>query len=229
MPSAANIATRVRRGFLLIDKGEAMLLSRVDIKNKQHMRNPYPRGFSKVRLPEGTSGDWSIVRYEATEDELSLFNLRLIRDGMYQRIVPPGEYTKLCNGSAVVMSDTPAEAHEHSRLWSHAQGSVLLNGLGLGFALSALLKHKEVSEITVIEKSSDVIALVEPHIRNSRVTVINADAMEWRPKRGSWFDTVWHDIWTNICQDNKQQMTALRRAYARRCGWQSCWSEEYMD
>jgi hypothetical protein len=189
----------------------------------------YPTGFEKVNVPEGKSGNWSIVKFTVTEDQTRLENMRLAFKGQGRRAIPPGNYTRLNCGWSVVMSDTPAEAWEHLRLYRAATGDVLLNGLGLGFCLAALLRKDGVRTITVIEKSEDVLNLVAPSITDSRVTIIHADAMLWRPQKGIRFDVCWHDIWTDICRDNKKQMTALRRAYGRRTGWQSCWSEEYMS
>lgn len=203
-------------------------LHRVKLDNEDHMKNPYPKGFEKVSIPAGKSGDWEVRKITATKEELGLFNLRLIRDGFWHRIVPPGDYTQLRHGHTIVMSDTPAEAHEHKRLIDMAEGRVLLNGLGLGFALHNILRKKEVEQVTIIEQSSDVINLVAPSFKGQRVEIIHADALTWRPKRGQGFNVVWHDIWNDICEDNKEQMTKLKRAYARRSGWQACWSGEYM-
>jgi spermidine synthase len=188
----------------------------------------YPIGFEKVSIPEGTSGLWSVIKFEVTEYQAKLENIRLAFHGQSRRIIPPGHYTRLVCGRSTVMSDTPAEAWEHRRLYLAAKGDILLNGLGLGFALSALLRKDGVRSITVIEKSQDVINLVGPSITDPRCTIIQADALVWRPEKGARFDVVWHDIWTDICGDNKKQMTALRRAYGRRTSWQSCWSEEYL-
>jgi hypothetical protein len=192
--------------------------------------NPYPTGFGPVSIPEGESGDWKVVRYTVTETDAMMFNLRLARDGQRRRIVPPGTYTKLIHkGEGVVMSDTPAEGWEHQDLYRQARGKVLLNGLGLGFALSAILAKPQVESVTVIEKAPDVIKLVGPAFAgNPRVKIIEADALTWRPPKGERFDVVWHDIWTTIGHDNKPQMTQLRRAYARKTGWQGCWSAEYL-
>lgn len=204
-------------------------LHRINLDRKDHFHNPYPKGWSKVDVPEGISGDWSIQKFKVTEREAGLFNLRLIRDGQCHRIVPIGVYTKLLHkGEGVVMSDTPAEAHEHNRLFAMAEGKVLLNGLGLGFALKAILSKPKVEYVTVIEKSPDVIKLVAPTFQEQRVEVIEADALTWRPHKGQGFNIAWHDIWTDICEDNKSEMSKLKRAYARRCGWQACWSEGYL-
>lgn len=205
-------------------------LHQIDLRRGDHYRNPYPEGFGPVAIPEGSRGGWVVKRFSVTENNIGLYNLRLIRDGQRRRIVPPGTYTKLIHeDEGVVMSDTPAEAYEHLSLYVNARGSVLLNGLGLGFALSAILSKTSVDQVTVVEKSIDVIHLVAPSFNDdTRVTIINDDAMTWRPEKGRRFNAVWHDIWTEICSDNKVQMKILRRAYAHRCDWQGCWSSEYL-
>lgn len=203
-------------------------LHKVNLDRGDHNKNPFPPGFEKVSIPAGKSGDWEVTKLNLTDKDLGLFNLRLIRDGFWHRIIPPGNYTRLSCGHTVVMTDTPAEAHEHKRLIDMAEGKVLLNGLGLGFALHNILRKKEVEHVTVIEKSADVIKLVAPTFKGQRVEIINADAFEWRPKRGQGFNVVWHDVWNDICEDNKAEMSTLKRAYARRCGWQACWSSEYI-
>jgi hypothetical protein len=203
-------------------------LGDIDLDADDHFKNPYPEGFSKVEVPEGTSGDWSVQRFEVTRRKASLFNLRLIRDGQRRRVVPLGWYTRLVRGHQVVMSDTPAEAHENFQAYSKARGRVLINGLGLGFVLKAILTKRDVV-VTVVEKSEDVIRLVGPSFRDDpRVEIICADALTWRPARGERFDVAWHDIWDDICEDNKSDMRALRRAYARKTDWQGCWSAEYL-
>src|SRR3990167_3519990 len=112
-------------------------LGLINLDRGDRYRNPYPAGFEPVAVAEGKSGDWSVKCFSVTKHDVGLYNLRLIRDGQWRRIVPPGNYTRLVHkGEGVVMSDTPAEAHEHARLLDVAEGRVLLNGLGLGFALA---------------------------------------------------------------------------------------------
>lgn len=197
-------------------------------EEKSYNTNPYPKGFAKVTVPEGKSGDWRIERFTVNEADVGIFNLRLIRDGMARRIVPPGQYTRLMRRGTIVMSDTPAECHEHAVLYQHARGNVLINGLGLGVGLQAILTKPEVEQVTIIEKSEDVLKLVAQHVTDKRVTVIHADALEWRPAKGVRFNAVWHDIWDNVMNsDDKPVASKLRRAYGKICDWQWCWSQEY--
>ena len=148
--------------------------------------------------------------------------------GMTRRTIEPGTYTRLMCGRTLVMSDTDAEFMEHYTPVYNAEGRVLLNGLGLGVGLAAMLTKPEVEHVTVIEKSEDVIALVGPHYDGPRVTIIHADALEWRPAKGARFSVVWHDIWNYICKDNLDDMKRLHRAYGRRCDHQGSWGREYL-
>lgn len=230
-------------------------LAEVDLKAKNYSENPYPDGWEKVTVPEGVSGAWRVECFTVPTDHLmtDLMNLRAIRDGFWHRVVPPGEYTRLMRRDArpngkhkdvVVMSDTPAEAHDHDKLYRAARGRVLVNGLGLGFALKAILAKPEVECVTVVEHSEDVLNLVAPTflgfawdqrmasavsvINRERVYFIHADATQWRPVQSEKFDVVWHDIWDQISDGNLPQIKELKAAYKHRGRWQGAWSEEYL-
>ena len=137
-----------------------------------------------------------------------------------------GEYKQLTRNGKVVMSNTQAEIRDHLFFIFRAKkgGNILINGLGLGVALSAILESKEVKTVTIIEKSEDVIKLVGPSFsHDDRVKIICADAYIWKPPKGVKYDVVWHDIWDSICTDNLEEMKTLHRKYGRRCNWQGSW------
>lgn len=54
-----------------------------------------------------------------------------------------------------------------------------------------------VEHVTVLENSPDVMKLVAPHMPKDRVTIIEAEAVEWTAKHGHEFDCAWHDVWTD--------------------------------
>lgn len=170
------------------------------------------------RIPVGKSGDWSIEKFTVKEGSAKLHQLQCLFSGQGARGIDPGDYTRLvCKGRGVIMSDTPAECRDFSYFVREAHGSVLVNGLGLGCVVQALLDKPDVTDVTVIEIEQDVIDLVAPHLRNPRLTVIRADAYEWKPPPGRTWDFCWHDIWDDICTDNLPLMAKLHRKYARRC------------
>jgi 16S rRNA A1518/A1519 N6-dimethyltransferase RsmA/KsgA/DIM1 with predicted DNA glycosylase/AP lyase activity len=173
-----------------------------------------------INVPDGISGEWEVKTFEVKERELS----QIISMVKYGRGVPSGTYKKLMRGEICVMSNTPDEIRDFMSFVIHAKGSVLINGLGLGVLLQALLNKPEVCDITVIEKSEDVIKLVSPtYLTDSRVTIINADAFEYKPPKNKRYDAVWHDIWDYISSGNLKEMETLHRKYGRRTNYQRSW------
>lgn len=173
----------------------------------------------QVNIPEGVSGPWEVKRVEIKPSP-AFFRERFFR---------PGVYTQLYRGRTLVMSDTPAERYDHAGFVRSATGDVLISGLGLGMCLGAVLLKPEVTSVTVVEISEDVIRLVAPSYPDPRVTIVHADTRDWRPPRGVRFGAVWHDIWDDICADNRPEMTALNRRYARIADWKGCWSQDQID
>ena len=171
----------------------------------------------KVTVPEGKSGIWFVRCVEIEDSVVARFCGRHFK---------PGTYTHLRRGGKLIMSDTPAERYDHVGFVQRATGDVLISGLGLGMCLGAVLKKPDVRSVTVIEKEPDVIALVGPHYCDPRVTIINANALTWKPHPHQHFDVVWHDIWDDICTDNLPQMATLNRRYATKAKWKGCWSQE---
>ena len=106
----------------------------------------------------------------------------------------------------------------------------MINGLGLGVTLKLVLAKPEVKNVTVIEKSADVIKLVAPtYCEDPRLVILNKDAFEYNPPKGVRYDAVYHDIWNNISSDNLPEMHKLHRKYGRRCAWQGSWCREWCE
>ena len=181
---------------------------------------------SKITIPDGVSGDWRVESFEVTEQESKFSMIRAMQHP--EEYVLPGKYQRLMRGGTVVMSDTRMEMNELRPIKYSAKGNVLLNGLGLGVCLRIVLQKPEVLNVTVIEKSLDVINLVGNYFNDSRVSIVNADAFEWIPPKGVRYDAVWHDIWDDMCSDNLKEMTQLKRKYSRKSDWQGCWSESFL-
>ena len=141
------------------------------------------------------------------------------------RYVRPGTYKRLMHNGTCVMSNTPDEIRDFLGFLRPAHGKILINGLGLGVLLKALLEKPEVTEITVIEKSEDVIKLVAPtYTSDARVKIINADAFSYKPEKKEKWDYVWHDIWNYICVDNLKEMATLHRKYGKKTTtYQASW------
>lgn len=164
-------------------------------------------------VPPGEVGEAKVDHYEVSAEELKLHNLRASFGR--EDYMEPGKYARLYVKKALMMTDTAMERSSHSYIVHRANGSVLVGGLGLGMVACGLAKKEEVKRILVIEKSQDVITLVGPHIKNfsNKIEIINADILEFKTKEK--FDTIWMDIWENICADNLPEYSKLNRKFAR--------------
>ena len=176
-----------------------------------------------IAVPDGICGDWRIESFTVSEGQAEQTLLRAAINGT-DEYVPPGTYKRLMRGNVVVMSNTPMEVSTNSEFIRCAKGKVLINGLGLGMILTAILLKPEVTSVTVIEVSAEVIDLVAPTFRTDpRVLIVKANAFDYQPAKGERYDAVWHDIWDHICADNIPKMHKLHGKYARLTNWQSSW------
>jgi hypothetical protein len=189
----------------------------------------------KVDLPEGQNGPWKIEKFEVTKTDAAIFNLRAIFSGIGNRKVLPGNYTRLMRNGLLypMMSDTTAELKDHRWPVNYGKGNVLVTGLGLGCVLQGLLSKPEVSKVTVIEISQDLIDLVAPHyfskFGTDRLEIICHDALTWVPPvkvKRNLYDLAWHDIWPDICSENWDSYKKIKRHYRLWVKRQDCWVEK---
>jgi len=174
----------------------------------------------EINVPNGKSNEWEVDEFEVKKNELSQ-QISMIKTG---RGVPCGKYKKLTRGSVIVMSNTPDEIRDFIRKLACVKGNVLINGLGLGVTVKYLLGKKDITKITVIEKSKDVIKLVGPtYLKDNRVKIINADCFKYEPPKNERYNFVWHDIWDYITSDNLDEMKKLHRKYGRKTDAQASW------
>jgi hypothetical protein len=185
-----------------------------------------------VTVPEGELDGMKVARFTIEPNDLSN-TLEGLKTGRSTR---PGTYTKLTGDGHFWMSDTDAEKRDHLPAAYAMQRPgvrrVLINGLGLGMVLQAAMKNTDTETIDVVETDKRVIELVGPHYTtDKRVKIHHADAYEQAKAwpRGSYWDAAWHDIWPDVCEDNRADMSKLLRSYGRRTGWQACWGKDIMD
>jgi spermidine synthase len=190
-------------------------------------------------IPEGRSGDVSVEHFEMTAEEEAFTRVRALINHRPHEYCPAGRYARLLFGGAVMMSDTRMEHNTNMEAAVNARGHVLVGGLGLGMVTLPMLRKSSVASVTVVENSADVITLVEQPLRRyvgaaatRRLHVERADVHVWRPSaKGRQFDTIYFDIWQDICRDNLPEMKALLRAFARYLqpdGWAGCWSQHLL-
>jgi hypothetical protein len=176
-------------------------------------------------LQPDARGAWQIERFRVTHADLIGQHGEILATG---RGVPPGSYTRLTHHGRVIMSDTPDELRDLAPVLRRAHGRVLVNGLGLGCVVKALLATPAVTHVDVVELDADLIALVGPAYRGARCTIHHGDAFTYPWPPGARWDVVWHDIWPLISVQNLPQMAALHRRFAARCSWQASWGAAWL-
>lgn len=134
------------------------------------------------------------------------------------------KYARLLLNGSVMMTDADFERRTNSSFMQNAHGDVLIAGLGIGLILDPITS--KCNSVTVVEKSSDVIALIGPHYPS--VKIVQSDIFAWQPPAGSSWDTIYFDIWPDINSDTVAEGTKLKRRYRkylREDGWMESWSK----
>lgn len=153
--------------------------------------------FHNLPVHDGVSGDWAIETFEVGEIESEKTRLRADYTRDNDAFIPAGCYRRLVKSGEVVMSNTPMEVRTCAEFLDNARGRILINGLGLGMVLHAVLQLPLVTQVTVVERELDVIKLVGDAFNSDpRVEIIHADAFLYCPPAGVVYDSAWHDVKT---------------------------------
>lgn len=169
---------------------------------------------------------WNISQEESDRSRLHA----AIGDGRGR--VLPGKITRVLIDGKLWMSDTPDEKRDHSEVFYQAArrgGRILINGLGAGMVLGALLKLENVTHIDVVELDERIIKHIGPHYDDPRVTIHHGDAYTIKWPVGTEWTLAWHDIWLDLSAENFPGMHRLHRRYGRRVQWQASWGREWLE
>ncbi|MFZ5747890.1 MAG: hypothetical protein ACOY45_09580 [Pseudomonadota bacterium] len=117
--------------------------------------------------------------------------------------------TALVRGGETWMSITPMEIESQQIGVSQARGHVVIFGLGMGWSAAASALRDEVTEVTVVERDPDVLAIHHtldlfarlPGGVGEKVRVEQGDAYSWRTSRT--VDVLMPDIWLPLVSDGR--------------------------
>lgn len=117
----------------------------------------------------------------------------------------PFVYPAMLEGGREWMTLMPNETVTTQPAVRRAHGKVLTYGLGLGYFAFMASEKDNVSSVTVVERSADVIALFERHIlpqfpHAEKIRIIAADAFAYAASdfAGEGYDFVFADIWHDV-------------------------------
>ncbi|MBM6875940.1 hypothetical protein [Fusobacterium mortiferum] len=181
--------------------------------------------FTLEHLKNETIGDWRIETFEIPENFAKMRNF-FIKNPLMK--LEGGIYKKLVNKlDGVIMSNTPMEQRTHIKAINKAQGNVLVAGLGLGMYLQNIKDKEEVTSITVVEKSKEVIELVAKYFKDcQKIRIVNEDIFNYTPDIK--FDFAFLDIWSDISEDNLVEFNILREKF-KEIPEIICWSEDIIE
>lgn len=181
--------------------------------------------FNLEYLKDEKIGDWRIETVEIPEDYARMRNV-FIKNPLMK--LEGGIYKKLINRiDGVVMSNTPMERKTHIEAINKAKGNVLVAGLGLGIYLQNIKDKEEVTSITVIEKSKEVIELIAKYFKDcQKIKIINEDIFNYTPDIK--FEFAFLDIWSDISEDNLVEFDILREKF-KDIPEIICWSEDIIE
>lgn len=178
-------------------------------------------------LSPAKCGDYAIEHFVVSDKDI-----RAMIDGIW-----PGEYVKLTYRGGLLMSDTSMEKRTNIEFVRNAYGDVLIGGLGLGMIVLAIQDKPDVNNITIIEKSEEVISLITQQVNfNEKVNIIRDDVFTWKPGKGRRFDCIYMDIFPYINEDvYHEEMKPLKRKYGHylkplsesQKRFNECWAEWY--
>jgi hypothetical protein len=164
----------------------------------------------EVNIPEGTSGDYEIAHYtNETEDNMWQVYLEMKNetDEAFTVLIKEG-----C--PMPIMQDSEAEYNEHQWLWDNMTGDILVGGLGIGMINQALIDNPDITSVTIVEISQDVVDLVwDDCPKDDSFLLIVADFETWTPPEGTTYDVIWCDAWL---WDNSLTYSAYRNLMTER-------------
>ncbi len=159
----------------------------------------------ELNFKERKEGDWSI-------------------ESFYENDI---KYQKLIHKGIIKMINTPNIVADFEAFLKIAEGSILINGLGMGMCNVHLLKKESVTDLTVIEYDKDLVDFIRPLFNDEpRCTIIHGDALTYESPEGKHYNYVWHDIWTLQCATNVKNIDFLKNKYKEKASWQGAWREE---
>ena len=106
------------------------------------------------------------------------------------------------------MSLTPHEIESQELGFQYASGKMAIMGLGMGWIAANAALNPLVTNVTVVERDPDVINLFYesgafesiPSSAKQKISIVEADALEWHPDPDQTIDFLYADIWLHLAE-----------------------------
>lgn len=200
---------------------------------------------TSLNIPEGRQGIFAVEHEIAPVGRKMMLNN--LRTSMFGQKGPssvefdhPTHWHHLTEDGTRWMSDWPIEQRQHDECLKDMKGSVLVGGLGLGYAATVLVNNPRVKQIVVVEISPEVVSLVLPHTVGcevgGKVNVVTADLFDFlkdnnsREAKRMIFNHAFYDIWRSDGEGTFFEMVVALHKLSRTCvkNRPVCWNEDVM-
>lgn len=131
--------------------------------------------FIDNNIPENRVGDFEIIRVDGETF-----------------LVEHAEYLKIWMSTGREEYELYEDLYKQLEVLPNSR--ILMAGLGLGVDLRNIVDMDNVTDITVVEKSDAVLALVGIFIKHPKVELINDDIFEFLKNTTEKFDVIYFDI-----------------------------------
>ena len=167
---------------------------------EQYANNAYAKAIKGVGKYKDCSLEY--LSYEPYQifpsDDISVDGYKEINHiGYFDKKFP---YLALLKNNEIWMSLNPNEIKTMEPYIAKARGHVLVLGLGMGYVAYMMANKKEVKDITIIEKDTNVINifnnLLWPSFNNKdKIKIVNDDAINYLKRKQRDYDYIFADIW----------------------------------
>lgn len=121
------------------------------------------------------------------------------------------------------MSITPLEVESQELGYRHAFGHTVVMGLGMGWIAANCALSPRVTRVTVVERDAEVIRLIEdsgaldalPETARRKLSIVAADALDWRPDAEDPVDFLYADIWLQLAEPGALADVRRMQAHVR--------------
>jgi NADPH:quinone reductase-like Zn-dependent oxidoreductase len=189
-----------------------------------------------LHIPEGTAGAYAIehiVKPPGAEVLTSTARTAIFRGQAQRQLSYPyaTRWHQLTEDGGVWMTDYPIEQIQHDEELKGFGGAVLVGGLGLGYAATALAAKHSVTRVDVVETSAEVLTLVAGAVAHPKVRFIKMDLFDYlKAQRGQAdYRHAFYDIWQSDGEHTfHTTVLPLRRLSRGIAKHVTCWNEPVM-
>ena len=164
--------------------------------------NPY---LARLKIPTVTEGKYTLTEARYAKGEIFQYDMP---DFDAEYIVPklgffssPVRFPAVYEGKTPWMSVCPSEILSMQEDIAAARGSVLVLGLGLGYYPFMISGKPEVKDVTVVERSPEIVKLFETHLLpqfpfDYKIEIAQCDAYDYLDEvEPGEFDFIYCDLW----------------------------------